>query len=121
MTLIPGSIDVWQVLSVGVAVFARVCGAMELSSIEKLLGEAVLLSLQNARITVDQAADAMKMHPSQLHKCLRGDASHHFSLNRLLRLPWEFWFFFSSSLVYLVAKKRAAEIADTFGLSRAAD
>lgn len=119
MTVVSGSFSVWQVVAAGVIVFLRICGAMDLSPLEKLLGEAVLLSLQNARITVDQAADAMRMHPSQLHKCLRGDPSHHFSLNRLLRLPWEFWFFFSSALVYLVAKKRASEIADTFGLSRA--
>lgn len=121
MTVIPGSFSFWQVALAGVAIFLRVCGAMDLSPLEKLLGEAVLLSLQNARITVDQAADAMKMHPSQLHKCLRGDPSHHFSLNRLLRLPWEFWLLFSPTLLYLVAKKRASEIADTFGLSRAAD
>ncbi len=120
MTLVHGSYSVWQLVIGGVILFACQLATMDLSPLEKMLGEAVLLALQTARITSEEAAALMKMHPSQLQKCLRGDQSHHFSLNRLLRLPWSFWLVFSPALLYLVAKKHAGEVAETFGLRKSA-
>lgn len=120
MTLEHGSFSIWQALVAGLVFFGRLCATLDTSHLEKVLGEAVLLALQTARITTEQAADTMRMHPSQLQKCLRGDPSHHFSLNRLLRLPWAFWLVFSPALLYLVAKKHAGEVAETFGLRKSA-
>jgi hypothetical protein len=85
-------------------------------TIEQLLGDAVQLSLSNARIVVKDAATLMRMDESQLRHALRGDKGYHLSLNRLVQLPFAFWLHFSPALTYLVAKKNVREIAESFAL-----
>lgn len=88
--------------------------------LEKMLGLAVIDSLERARVTVKEAAALMKLDESQFRKQLRGEPSNHISLTRLIRLPWAFWLWFGPSLMYLVAKKNTIEIAETFGLRKSA-
>lgn len=120
MTVIHGSVSLWHVIVVGFWIVGQKCAAIDLSHLETVLGDAVLSSLDAARITVKEAAALMKIDESQLRKGLRGEPSHHISLNRLVRLPFAFWMQFSPSLVYLVAKKNAQEIAEDLGMRKGA-
>ncbi len=120
MTVIHGSYSIWQLLLL-VGFFGLLkCAAMDLAPLEQVLGDAVLASLDAARITVKEAASLMKIDESQLRKGLRGEPSHHLSLNRLVRLPFGFWLHFSPTLTYLVAKKNVTEIAEDLGLRKGA-
>jgi len=86
--------------------------------LEKILGMALLESLERARITVKEAAVLMRLDESHFRKQLRGEPSNHISLTRLIRLPWAFWLWFSPALMYLVAKKNTIEIAESLGLRK---
>ncbi len=92
------------------------CSAMDLSSLEAVIGQAVRESLLLAGITEEQAADLMQMDLSALRKCLRGEGRLQLGVARLLRLPFGFWLRFSPSLMYLVAKQHASQIADDLGI-----
>ncbi len=118
MALIHGSFSVWQVIGLAVFFFAFKCAAVNLDQLEKELGEAVLLSLQNARITIETAAYVSRMNLSHFHKCLRGE--NQFPLAKLARLPWAFWLWFSPALLYVIAKRNAHQIAEDFGLRKSA-
>jgi len=120
MAVVHGSISWWHFALVGIWIFCNRASAMDLAPLEKLLGDAVLLSLTNARITVKEAAAFMQFDESQLRKCLRGDPMHHMSLTRLIRLPYSFWLHFSPALIYLVAKRSATEIAEDMGIRKSA-
>jgi len=82
--------------------------------LEVVLGEAVGLSLVQARLTIKEAAALMRIDESQFRHSLRGGKGYHLSLNRLLRLPFAFSLHFGPALIYLVAKKNIQEIADDF-------
>jgi hypothetical protein len=88
--------------------------------LEQVMCEAVIRSLENARITIKEAAALMKIDESQLRHGLRGEKGYHLSLNRLIRLPFAFWLHFSPALVYLSAKQNAEDIAEDLGLKRSA-
>lgn len=109
-----------QIAAAAVTLFASKCAAFDASELEETLGEAVLVSLQRARITVKEAAALMAIDESQLRHGLRNEAGYHLSLNRLVKLPFSFWLTFSPTLTYLVAKKHTAEIAEDLGLSKRA-
>jgi hypothetical protein len=98
------------------ACFALKLSAMTTDDLEKDLGQAVLDSLDRAQITVKEAAAIMHLDESNFRKQLRGEPSNHISLTRLLRLPYRFWLWLSPSLIYLVAKRNAEEIAVSIGL-----
>jgi hypothetical protein len=100
-------------------IFTRLA-AIQVDDLEQVLGEAVLRSLEGARLTVKEAAAIMKIDESQLRHGLRGEKGYHLSLNRLARLPFVFWLHFSPALVYLVAKRNASDIAEDLGLKRSA-
>lgn len=85
-------------------------------ALEHALGEAVREALHLARLTEKNAADVMRMDESHLRKALRGEPSHHISLTRLVRLPLAFWMFFGPTLIYLVARQHAQDIAHDFGV-----
>lgn len=118
MTVIHGSYSFWQCAVIGLWFFLMKAMAADLSSLEQLLGEAVLDALEGARITVKEAAAIMKVDESTFTKALRGEGYRHISLNHLVKLPFSFWLRFSPSLTYLVAKKNTQEIAETFGLRK---
>lgn len=100
---------------VGAAILFKLSAAST-DDLEKILGQAVLESLERSRVTVKEAAALMRLDESQFRKQLRGEPSNHLSLTRLIRLPYGFWLWFSPSLIYLVAKKNTAEIAESIGL-----
>ena len=105
-----------QLLYLAGACLAFRCAAMTTDDLEKDLGQAVLDSLDRAQITVKEAAAIMRLDESNFRKQLRGEPSNHISLTRLLRLPYRFWLWLSPSLIYLVAKRNAEEIAVSIGM-----
>jgi len=107
-----------QLLYVVGACFLLKLSAVSTDELEKDLGQAVLDSLDRAQITVKEAAAIMHLDESNFRKQLRGEPSHHISLTRLLRLPYRFWLWLSPSLIYLVAKRNAEEIAVSIGMRR---
>jgi len=107
---------VGQLLYVAGACFALKLSASSTDDLEKALGQAVLDSLDRAHITVKEAAAIMHLDESNFRKQLRGEPSNHISLTRLLRLPYRFWLWLSPSLIYLVAKRNAEEIAVSMGM-----
>lgn len=109
-----------QVVAAAVSLFAIKGAAFDASQLEQTLGDAVLSALQSARITVKEAAVLMAIDESQLRHGLRGEKGYHLSLNRLVRLPFTFWLTFSPTLIYLVAKKHHAEIAEDLGFRKRA-
>jgi len=110
-----GSVSWWQVVLPTLWVIGLRATCVQTSDeIEAVLGEAVGLALQQARVTTKEAATLMRIDESQLRHSLRGSKGYHFSLNRLVRLPFAFWLHFGPALIYLVAKKNIQEIADDF-------
>jgi len=96
--------------------FALKLAASSTDGLERDLGQAVLDALDRAHLTVKEAAALMRIDESQFRKQLRGEASNHLSLTRLMRLPYRFWLWLSPSLIYLVAKRNAEEIAESMRL-----
>lgn len=109
-----------QVLVVVLVAFGMKAVAFDVSELEETLGQAVLASLERARVTVKEAAALMAIDESQLRHGLRNEPGYHLSLNRLIRLPFAFWLTFSPTLIYMVAKKHHAEIAADLGLRKRA-
>lgn len=106
----------WSVAIFYVTLFAWLffmrLSAADLSDLERMLGEAVIEALERAHIPVKVACAAMTMDESNFRKALRGEPSNHFSLNRLLRLPYSFWLFFLPTLSYIVAKTHITQIVE---------
>lgn len=98
------------------AFFLLKLSAVSTDDLERDLGQAVLDSLDRAQITVKEAAAIMRLDEANFRKQLRGEPSNHISLTRLLRLPYRFWLWLSPSLIYIVAKRNAEEIAVSIGL-----
>jgi hypothetical protein len=94
------------------------CGAMDTTDLERVLGQAVNDALHLARLTPKFAADAMRWDEKDFYKAMRGE--RHMDLTRLCRLPFSFWLFFSPTLLYLVAKKHATEVAEDLGFRHSA-
>lgn len=109
-----------QILVIALWLLGLRCSAMDLESLEVLLGNAVLSALESAKVTVKEAGALMVLDESTLRKAIRGEKSHHWSLNRLMKLPFSFWLHFGPTLLWLVAKRNAQEIAETVGLRRSA-
>lgn len=105
-----------QLLYVAGIFFALKLTTASTDDLERVLGQAVLDALDRAQLTVKEAAAIMRLDESNFRKQLRGEPSHHISLTRLLRLPYRFWLWLSPSLIYLVAKRNAEEIADSIRL-----
>lgn len=109
-------LDALRLLYFACLVLALKASTVSTDDLEKILGLAVLESLERARVTVKEAAALMKLDESHFRKQLRGEPGNHLSLTRLVRLPYAFWLWFSPSLIYLVAKKNAIEIAESVGM-----
>lgn len=90
------------------------------STLDELLGDAVLAALMLAKITIKEAALVMEIDEAQFRRQLQGGVGKgsHLSLNRLIRLKFEFWVWFSPSLIYLVAKRNVREIAEDLHLRK---
>jgi hypothetical protein len=88
--------------------------------LERMLGVAVLDALAFVRLTTKEAAALMRWDESNLRKALRGEPAHHISLNRLARLPVDFWMAFIPVLGYLVLRQNCRNIASDLGLRRSA-
>ncbi len=86
--------------------------------LEALLCEAVLDCLRRAGLTVEQAADVMKINYFNLQKALKRERGRAIPLLALFRLPFLFWMFFLPELSYLVAKKHVRECAEDLGVRR---
>lgn len=121
MIVLQGSYSVLHVLLPGLFAIPVFMAALRPSDdLEQIMCEAVIRSLEAARLTIKEAASLMKIDESQLRHGLRGEKGYHLSLNRLVRLPFAFWMHFSPELVYLTAKRNALNIAEDLGLKRSA-
>ncbi len=118
--VVRGSVSVWELVFLGLWVFAVKAASMDFTELEKIAGQAVRETLMLAGITEENAADLMHMDVSALRKCLRGEGKLQLGVARLMRLPFGFWLHFSPVLMYLVAKKHAQEIAESLGLRKSA-
>jgi hypothetical protein len=98
----------------------RLSATQTTEDMERLLGAAVLEGLDHAKLAVKEAAALMAWDESNLRKALRGEPGHHISLNRLVRLPIQWWMWFLPTLTYLVMRQNVAHVAEDLGLRRSA-
>lgn len=116
----PEELDATQIAILTLWLFGVRIAAASGEALDKLLGAATLLCFELSRITVKEAAPIMGMDESHLRQALRGEAAHHLSLNRLVRLPFAFWLHFGPALIYLVAKQNVQAIAEDLKLRKSA-
>lgn len=114
MAIIHGSYSTSVVLAcVTFWIVALKCAAMDLSEMDRLLGQAVTDAMTQARITVKEAVAIMAIDESQFRKALRGEGYRLLALNHLIKLGPLFMTHLTASLMWLVAKQRAQEILET--------
>ena len=113
MTVIHGSYSVIELGVLILWVFAAKCAAMDLSDMDKLLGEAVAGCLVRRGRTVKEAAAVMGIDESQFRKALRGESYRLLALNHLIKLGPLFMADLCESLMWLTMKQRAHEIMET--------
>ncbi len=118
MALIHGSVSVVDLVAVGLWLSALKCAALDLASMDRLLGEAVMSALVDAKITVLQAVEIMQIDESQFRKALRGEGYRRLALNHLVKLGPIFMVHLTGQLMWLTAKQRATEIVETVGLRK---
>lgn len=116
----PAQLDAVQIVLIALWLCGIRIAAASGEELDRLLGAATLLCFQLSRITVKEAAPIMGMDESHLRQALRGEAAHHLSLNRLVRLPFAFWLHFGPALIYLVAKENVQAIAEDLKLRKSA-
>jgi hypothetical protein len=118
---IHGSFALWQYLVAGIGFVLLQCAAMDLDPLQQVINEAIRECLVLEKITDQQAASICGMSENNFRRALSGEPLRSLSLARLFRLPWGFWLRFGPMLMWMVAKKHAQEIADTFSLKRSAE
>ena len=96
------------------------CAAMDVSDLRELVQTAILQCLELAQIPIKEAASLAGMTDTHFRKALSGDGGRHLGLLHLLNLPYRFWLHFGPQLMWMVAKKHAAEIAESFSFARRA-
>lgn len=103
---------VYALVTVPLVFAARLVLTDEDREIEALVLQALIDCLARAHIQTKVACSVMGMDRSQWSQIEQGRPGHHMpSLTKLLRLPWEFWFLFVPELVWIVARKNVADIA----------
>ena len=88
---------------------------------EQKLGAAVVAALDHAKLTVKEAC-ALQGLSTEAHfrAALRGEPGSQISLTRLIRLPFlSFWMAFAPSLIYLLAQRSVAGVAEDLHLRKA--
>ncbi len=113
MTVIHGSYPLWELGVLIVWVVGMKCAAMDLSDMDRALGEAVLAALAAVNVTVKEAAAIMRMNESQFRKALRGEGQRHLALNHLIKLGPTFMVHLFGSVMWITAKQRGHEILET--------
>jgi hypothetical protein len=120
MTVIHGSYTGIELAVLTLWIVAMKCAAMDLSEMDRALGEAVEKALIACGMTAKEAAHIQGMDASQFGKALRGESQRHFSLNRLARLGPLFMVHLTANLMWLTAKQRATEILETVSVRKGA-
>lgn len=120
MTVVHGSYSVWFLVALIAWVLCLKCSAMDLSNMDVVLGQTVQSALVSAGITIKEAIALMDIDETQFRKALRGEGYRLLALNHLIKLPYRFWLAFGPTLMWLVAKKNAIEIAETLGVRTSA-
>jgi hypothetical protein len=119
--LIHGSMsEFWMAVALTVWIVAMKCAAMDVSDLRQLVQTAILQCLELAQIPIKEAASLAGMTDTHFRKALSGDGGRHLGLLHLLNLPYRFWLHFGPQLMWMVAKKHAAEIAESFSFARRA-
>lgn len=113
MVLVHGSYSGWQLALVVLWFVILKCAAMDLSEMDKMLGEAVTSCLVRHSLTVKEAAALMSIDESQFRKALRGEGYRLLALNHLIKLGPLFMASLCESLMWLTMKQRAREIMET--------
>lgn len=98
---------------VAIVFYGAKCAAMDLGTMDSMLGSAVIKALQRADITILEAVAIMKIDESQFRKALRGEGYRNLALNHLVRLGPIFMAHLTGELMWLTAKQRALEIVET--------
>jgi len=122
MTVIHSSFSypVLELIVLVVWVVGLKCSAMDLGDMDRLLGEAVVEAMKDAKITMQTAIDLMKIDESQFRKALRGEGYRLLALNHLVKLGPLFMVHLTSQLMWLTAKQRAMEIVETVNVRKGA-
>ncbi len=119
--LIHGSVTNISAALASASVLAGIkCASMDLSELRDVLKDAILDSLERAQIPIKEAAACAGMSDSHFRKALAGEGNKHLSIVHLMGLPYKFWLTFGPNLMWLVAKKHAIEIAESFSVARRA-
>ena len=99
-------------------------GSMRLSSaeaaVDRALRAAVADALHLAGLSMKEAAAIMQTDEANFRNRMHGRNGLHLSLNQLALLPWEFWFRFAPSLIYVITRRHLSEVADDLGIRRSA-
>lgn len=113
--------SVWQFASL-IAIFALFkCAAMDLAPLQRIVNDGIRECLTLARITHQEAATLTGMSETNFYRALSGEESRNLSLVHLFKLPYRFWLHFGPMLMWLVAKKHAQEIRESFQSVRSAE
>lgn len=120
MTVVGGELSWSGVVLVAGWLFCQRLSIMATDDLEQVLGIAVLDALGAIHLTVKEAAPMMRVNEANLRSMLRGEGKYHLGMVHLLRLPFQFWFWFGPVLFALVAKQRLTSMAEDLGLRKSA-
>ena len=119
--LMRASASEWWIAAVSIVwVVGMKCAAMDLAELRELVQNAILQCLELAQIPIKEAAVLCGMTDTHFRKALKGEAGRHLGLLHLMGLPYRFWLHFGPQLMWMVAKKHAVEIAESFSFARRA-
>ncbi len=120
MPLMHGSVnEMWAAIVGGMVLAGMKCAAMDFVELRETVNHAILDCLERSQIPIKEAAAVAGMTETHFRKALSGEGNRQISIVHLMGLPYRFWLHFSPTLMWMVAKKHAQEIAETFTLRRA--
>jgi hypothetical protein len=117
---IHGSFELWQYLVAGIGFVLMQCAAQDLEPLQQVVNAAIVECLTLAHIPIKEAASLCGMSEANFRRSLSGEEYRNISLVHLFKLPYRFWLHFGPMLMWMVAKKHAQEIAETFSVKRSA-
>lgn len=112
--------QIWSVIVLVLFLLGWLCAAMDLAPLQAIVNDAIRECLVLAKITDKEAAALTGMSETHFRRALSGEEHRYVSLVHLCKLPYRFWLHFSPLLMWMVAKKHAQEIAETFSAKRSA-
>ncbi len=120
-TYIHGSMSLGCEVLMVFALLVKCLGAMDLEPLQALVNDAIRKCLLLSELTDKEAASLCGMSYVNFNRALSGEKYRSLSLAHLFKLPYRFWLHFGPTLMWMVAKKHAEEIAETLKLRKVSE